>query len=278
MAQWSTQIEQVDIQQASKSQDENISLAIMARSVLSLVNQTYSHHLVHKTSLPSQQLDVFQWHIFGLMVLSSMKNQNDQNWSEFEWETRSYLDRTHWDVYLGVEVDRELNWKLQIDRVRQKYIPLLDLTWKVSSPAYSKSCIYQTLVLPQMCCCLVFLWIKFEWLYWEDSELCNAHDTSSTALLKWLYLYSLQEELDWSTPETTKDIIPQCIGAFIHNCAPPYNVRYLVSKFAKTSSLGYTVTCGTDKYTIQYIISSELLRVSGSTSLQQITFACTSTN
>lgn len=246
----------------------------MARSVLSLVNQTYSHHLVHKTSLPSQQLDVFQWHIFGLMVLSSMKNQNDQNWSEFEWEMRSYPDRTHWDVYLGVEVDRELNWKLQIDRVRQKYIPLLDLTWKALSPAYSKSCIYQTLILPQMCCCLVFLWIKFEWLYWEDSELCNAHDTSSTALLKWWVLTRRIGLVN--TKETTKD--SALVHSYIHNCAPFYNVRYLVSKFAKTSSLGYTVTCGTDKYTLQYIISSELLRVPGSTSLQQITFACTCTS
>ena len=91
-----------------------------------------------------------------LMVLCSKKKQKQAELIRIRIGEEE-LSRKDSVRYLGVEIDRELNWKLQIDRVRQKYLARLASIRRAGRflPWHTKKMLYQSLVLPHLDYCAV---------------------------------------------------------------------------------------------------------------------------
>ena len=148
--------------------------------------------------------------------------------------------------YLGVIIDRGLNWKSHIDRVRKKSLACLASIRRAGAylHCHAGKMLYQSFALPHLDYCAV-VWngcgvglsdrIQRVQNYAMRIILRKPPRTSSEVL---------RQSLGWTSLKTRRQI---AILGQVHRCINGRAPSYLASKFTRNSSLGYNCTRGANK-------------------------------
>jgi len=148
--------------------------------------------------------------------------------------------------YLGMMLDRGLNWKLHIDRVRKKSLACLASIRRAGAylSCHTKKMLYQSFVLPHLDYCAV-VWnscgvglsdrIERVQNFAMRMILRKPPRTSSNLL---------RETLGWTSLKNRRHVA--MLGQ-VHRCINGKAPSYLACKFTRNSSMGYNHTRGANK-------------------------------
>ena len=147
--------------------------------------------------------------------------------------------------HLGVDIDRNLNWKNQVCKVRRSCLSSLAKLSRVSSflPFETKKRLYDALVLPHMdYCCVVWMEYratlrhKIEWLKNYGMRLITSSPQLACSA-------TLRSRLGWVPMEQRRRLFRL---ALVHKCLLGRAPQYLCSKFVTNESLSlHTTTTST---------------------------------
>ena len=134
--------------------------------------------------------------------------------------------------YLGVVVDKDLNWKRHITEVRRKALAVIATIRRARGylPVQTRKLLYNTLVLPHMDYCSV-IW--------------HSIGTTLSQSIESLQNYAMRVVLD-KPPRTPSAPLSNAMLSQVHSCILNHAPSYLYSKFQRNSTR-YSSTRGANK-------------------------------
>jgi len=148
--------------------------------------------------------------------------------------------------YLGVVVDRHLNWKQHIDGVRKKSLACLASIRRAGTyiSCHTKKMLYSSLVLPHLDYCSV-VWNSCG--VGQSDRIERVQNYAMRIILRKpprTNSDSLRQALSWTTLKARRH---NAMLSQVHRCVKGQAPFYLSSKFTLNSSFGYNGTRGASK-------------------------------